>query len=516
MKKIHIENLWVKVLFSLFIIALISFILTPFNGDVRVFFGVSRQIEVSDGNWFYNVLSTWEIKGFLLRMFFSILYKISTLFVNFGDYQFEVFTKFLYSIFIMGCLFWSAKLFPYIAKKKEMFFVLGITIFGSHGWCHMQAEMTSIVLFILAIALFFNGIFHCKYIFIKSIISGILVGCSFFLKSAVILMAFCIVAVVLLLGVYFNCDRKKVYKYILISGFSCLSFLLIMLGIIYTVYPTEIQNMLDASYFQNTLLTYKDNYFVLGKIKTLILTYLKCIFYIPSLLLGLVLIFINFDYFVLKKAWKIICCQILMWLIPTLFIVISNCYFGYHYFLFLLPIFIEILLFLDRKNEYGKSIFGIAFLAAGILYISTFSIFSKGLYFCVNECRQVYQYNNKYLSNIVNSRIKDILYLDDGHAGYVFGKKSYLRWMYPLPLQRLDEKSHVRVWKEAKDKADNYRGKYVIVYENWFFNGKNKSLENKIKTEYKIIGKMGVYALSPTAYKKNATGIRYYDIYEKI
>jgi hypothetical protein len=84
----------------------------------------------------------------------------------------------------------------------------------------------------------------------------------------------------------------------------------------------------------------------------------------------------------------------------------------------------------------------------------------------------------------------EILFLGDGLASYIIHAKSYLRYFYPLPLQRAQYNPKLiqtEVYQETLNAALNYQGKYIYLEPSWFDLDSLPAIKSKIDTEYEIV-----------------------------
>ena len=215
-----------------------------------------------------------------------------------------------------------------------------------------------------------------------------------------------------------------------------------------------------------------------------------------------------------------------MWMIPTLYVMLSNCYFTYHYVTFMLTAIIEIWISLNRKLDIFKKQSDSPIL---IIYIGTFILCSilsyvakpivfykhinlvlefigvlllaaffgicllkkdkKGLAMNI-VCGYVFviyfTYSALFNSNtlayidLTNSAYSNdfslpaedgeqILYLDAGDGAYYFGYDTYYEEYYPLILQRIDEdseKSKLQRYVEASEMILSYSGNYICLTDD--------------------------------------------------
>jgi len=107
---------------------------------------------------------------------------------------------------------------------------------------------------------------------------------------------------------------------------------------------------------------------------------------------------------------------------------------------------------------------------------------------------QVYQPYIRVLQD-VNQRYylrnePEILFLDDGRAPYIIHSKSYLRYTFPLPLQRAQSNPKVTqtdVYAQTLKAVLDYQGEYIFLEPKWFDLAKFPSIQAKIDAEYDIV-----------------------------
>jgi hypothetical protein len=264
-----------------------------------------------------------------------------------------------------------------------------------------------------------------------------------------------------------------------------------------------------------------------------------------------------------------------MWGVPALIVVLANNYFPYHYYIFVFPALIEIIccdnmrLFKISEERRLNYFFGGCFFAVVLFYlfvrltnieilqskwILTFAVLiiaeaiyivlshnlkiiiafgiplvlSSGIYITYMSIGSEFVMDNiKYdIDSYKDAEIvfemdrnQECMYLDAGYGAYMLGLKSYLNEYYPLPIQRIYEGSeyenrecHVRVL----EKALSYKGKYLTVYEEWFFSdNRNNMLKEMIADNYHIIGTTLQWTMEYDIFLKPQKGNRLLKIYEK-
>jgi hypothetical protein len=88
------------------------------------------------------------------------------------------------------------------------------------------------------------------------------------------------------------------------------------------------------------------------------------------------------------------------------------------------------------------------------------------------------------------SRQPEMLFLSDGTANYVIRCRSYLRYFFPLPLQRAQFNEALRgsaVYRQQLAAALAYRGEYVYLEPDWFDLDRHPALKRKLAAEYEAV-----------------------------
>ncbi len=531
------------ILFCIMLSAIVSFVVTPITGDLEVFIAAARQAQYNHPIEFIGIIKTWELKGVGSRIFIWAIYKLTQIFCAYGTQKFPLVFSAIYLVLIMLLLLISFYLLnrkwkrPYILCFGYVITVTGIL----YSYCcnHMQNEMTGTILLIFAMAVYLGTDRP-----ILKFISGILFGSLFYFKSVLLVMGISFLGAIYLM----DKEKKKIDRikhtvyYLLGAGLIVFGGLLLL----WMLYPQEIYDMLDASKFQNTL--FKSgitNIKMITIIRELVNGYKDNCLRIPVLFTGLMAALILFIKMVREKNWENIIYLLMLWLSPVIFIVLSNCYFPYHFFTFVFPAIISciflikqavdenktgileksvvfgtiwaIVIFIFAKTPMGKSmmfqrsfnicmltllfmtlaiyifrrqkqetvigVFVLAYMLFCSLFFTSFaSDYVRYIRKMTNEAEQV------QMKNIDKMESDKILYLDGGTGAYCIGAESYLRYFYALPLQRIRQESkeaELECYKDSYSKMMEYQGNYILCDENWFFtNNEYTALKDKIRKEY--------------------------------
>jgi len=178
-----------------------------------------------------------------------------------------------------------------------------------------------------------------------------------------------------------------------------------------------------------------------------------------------------------------------MWVVSSVYVLIIQEYFYYHYLLMLIPATLTILYFL-KLYVHPQMAITILVVAILIIYCGVVSSWSVGLagkgYVNIQEREDT---ADLILAEYPDLLDHPILYLDDGLAAYYFPTQSACRYVGALPIQRNKPKWDMTGYDEYQDLmgcALNYTGKYVVVYDPWFNLSYHTALKSKLDTEYNI------------------------------
>ena len=481
-----------SVICAFFLISWISFIYIPMTGDIKVFLGSARQSSYISSSILIGAFQAWELKSVLSRLLICIIYRISSLFFAYGTLEFEITCKFVYSLIILIGTFITIRLL--VERKKALFYsvILSTVFFATHTCCQMQVEMTVSVILLISCSLYINSIRTQKRTTLKLIVSGILIGTVFFFKSILILMSISMLATIIMY--LFYTGESLSLKRLLIVVFGSLLSLLAIFLLILVINPREIQDIINASAFQSTLFSVHPS--IKEILSAFISNHIKNILFIPITILGIVALIINTFLSLRNKEFKLFLCHVILWIMPAIFIMLSNKYFAYHFAVYIYPSVIELYFFIIYKNKVLNCAILILAILTGIWYMFAFSFFSGNfrVYYDLNI--EAYEKTEESLIAMSFDSDETVLYLDGGCAGYCLGNKSYLKYYYPLPLQRLPENSELECYRDSLSAVLDYEGKYIALDSSWFFGlQKNQSIKEKIKNEYQIIGTY--YMFSP-------------------
>lgn len=498
-------------LWLVFLITTISFILLPLHLDIRVMLASAHQADYVEGNWFYAVLNSWELKGFLNRTFIYILYKFANLFVPYASGAiFEILVKSAFALFTIGVISLSVHLASLKEKTQKIKPVLLIcsAIFACLIHSHIQAEMICTILLILTFSIYINTRRNTKYNYIKLFVAGLIAASVCFYKSIFALMAVVFFSAIYLWNKTNNktISTKEVLS--LIAG-GCCSIILGLI-IIFLLNPEEIEWIKNAGMYENTIIfgarvPFKHIWNMFTN------RFCYACLSIPVVFIGVIFGFKNFVNHIKDGVLQNIA-RLTLWFIPALIIVLANKYFTYHYTLFMIPAIFELYLtsydkeFMTslKNNIFSKgnlfifsliilffvlikvfnwssrsgntfiSImsfyvvfvfimniikhkkiqaclntinFKIPIVIMSIIYFSYISIFSDNFIIWKNLINCMYETNSVNINKLGIDKKEQFMYFGGGMDTYNIGNRSYLKEHFPLSLQRITEGS---VFEDSK------------------------------------------------------------------
>lgn len=503
---------------SAFVISLAGFVFTPFTGDLYVLFAGSRQAELlTGGGVIERAFRIWDLKGAFYRLFLYLCYKVITIFTALSEQYYYISANILFSLITISVIALSVLLSNGTEKLTRSFYItlaLCAGIFASLPMHHIQAEMICALKIILAFGIYLNARRTGRLVSLKLFIAGLVLGSMFFYKSV-----FALLGVSFTLGVMLW-DRERGTNFTLRQFMSLASGGLAMLALglylIVKINPGEIQNMLDAAYYQNTLVTGRGfsilragYHFTKGLVKVTLT--------VPIIYLGLSFGLAGLVENILRRDAISLLLRLSIWGIPALVVILANCYFDYHYFIFVPVSMFEIA---SGYKQKVWTVLKLAFVIPVGVYMMFISVFSANFRDWTALTERVYAQNREAVRTLSLSD-EPVMYLDDGMGAYRLGSRTYLPEHYPLPLQRIGGSSpyiNLECHTRAMKRALAYQGRYVVVYDSWFFHDDyNREIRNKLNNEYtRLPVKLSRYSILPNIFSRpfidETSG---YDIYER-
>lgn len=542
-------------LFAIWLFALVSAIFRPLLNDNMVFFAWAQQVYDSSLSGIDAIESVWEIKGLFSRIIYYQLYWFTQLFCSTlwpnGQYIYQAIGYTEICLIIILSLYFLPKEFLSPKEKTYSFFIITFAFFVSTPIIALQSEQWGICFLLLSMALLLRG----KAI--SSIIGGLILGATFFIKTPLLLLSGSVFfAYMLIKRLNLISTIKEMWLYALSALIGVIS----ILGLLYLFYPIEIQDIRDASYYQSSLLSYDSLIYVIRDFGHSIANMWQMPVYLPIILLGALSAII----YISSRSLSRIATMLALWLFPFLYVVISNRYAQYHFITFLFPAFACIYLIKDEIQLLEKKqllifcvvsvILGVIFsfkpcyflirLTGEYLFVIPYIIICLGLHqtwkykalvwsICfsvfifvswnsivshshrreitdIDECLRINAENNHFQNQIIENN-DSVLTLDGGSGHLWIANASYLRYFYPLPLQRTSDNSEFmlsQTYIQTRDKVLHFQGNIILMDTAWFYsNSKQTEIREFIDSNFYIADSImdicnsgyNIYAKDPTS-----------------
>ncbi|MBO4928497.1 MAG: hypothetical protein J5379_09660 [Clostridiales bacterium] len=508
-----LQKVFSAVVILLMVFSLSGFIAAPLTGDVKVFMAGANQANYLSPELFVGAFRSWELKSVFARVVSCFVYKTATLFVPYSSYAFEAVSKAVYAVLILLVSYLSMRwIFPNERRKIIQGVISCSTFFfAMHTCCQLQVEMTASLFILLAFSLYINAIKTETRTKAKLFSAGLLIGTTFFIKSVLILLSVTVVAAICIYKKENGLKLSIREMLIVVAGsFASLALTSLLIAIIN---PTEFRDILDAANFQGTIL---DTKLTFSELATIFYEKHKwAVRFLPVVALGVICIPLNAFSAVCEKKWSLFLFHFVMWLMPALFIFISDQYFIYHFAAYIFPALIEIYYAILHKKLWNKLIMGAFALFLLYWYATRFSILSSHTRDCITRQTKMFRDRDAFLESIDFDKNAPVLYLDDGMGAYTLGNRSQLRYFFPLPLQRIPDDSDLACRKECLEETLAYDGRYISVVESWFYNyGYNQNIREKIQSEYTLIGSYKMFT-PPVYFDSSDDGEYTIKLYER-
>ncbi len=506
---------------AFFLYAWISFIFTPMAGDIKIFLANAKQAGYISNDLIVGAFQSWELKSVLSRLLMFFLYKVALLFTLFGTYAFECTVKGLYSVLLILFVFMAARLVFPKNRSKTLWATLAVSalFMACSTESHLQVEMTAVLLILLAFALYWNAIQTNRLYVWKLLGAGMLIGLVFWLKSILLMMSVAVVAAVCIF--LLEEGRQLSLKRMMIVVAGSLLSLAAVAGLVALINPSEFQEIINAAEYQESFFTprimWKKSFsgFIAG--------YSEKPFFTPAILLGFVCLITNLvRLFRSRKTshgdpvpvLQSVFFHLVLWLMPTLFVVISDRYFAYHFFVYLFPAVVEIGDLLLHRSRTQQIVFTAAAVLAAAWYAVFFSLPTYNVQTFIQKNLQAREETDAFLESIRFDRDETVLYLDDGIGAYMLGNPSYLEHFYPLPLQRMLENTKNPIRAESLEKVLNYTGKYISLDFWWFYSvNPYPEIKEKIEKEYTLAGSYSEFAPPHVIFPTEKISVSTVDLY---
>jgi len=513
--------------------ALVSAVLQPFKNDCIVFWAWAQKVYDSPLTGLDAFESVWDIKGILSRLIYYHLYAFTRIFTSdLYPYGYIVFNLlgFIEINMLLALSTWLVPSRYFYGRKMRLnlFFFLSLTVSTLNRMCNLQPEVWGFAFLLFSFVLYLRGRWWEK------LLGGMVLGLVFFLKTPVLLLSGSIFFAVLLVE-----ERNFVdgIRTILLYAVSALITVVLLLVWMNWACPQEIQDIADAAYFQPTLVHF-------GPLKMLrylgygVAKFWEMPLNLPILCLGGV----SFMLFVTNKKMCDCLYMMGMWLFPYMYVAVSNCYFIYHFVVF---VFAAVLTFYLTKDYWKQMmtkqmliglwivfltglvctfepIFDIFIRIRNMLFlvpyvVMTFALVEKwrakvlsiGVLFLVftfvatisafsypqTKTKKVEKMNNaknEKKGYPMGKKLGEgsILHFNGGMGSLWFSNPSYLRYMYPLVIEGRSESRQFKQsasFVETKEKILDYKGEYIAINQDWHLNNPYDDIKAFIKENYYTI-----------------------------
>ena len=492
-KKIYIHIIFCAVF--------LLFLTKHVTNDLLVFWGYGKQVYMNGAYGLNALIETWDMKGFIYRFFLYIEYLFTSKIA--GDVftlQAQFIYKLLGSLFLLAILYVAFSNIPerFLRKQFKMpaFCLTTVGLLATHFSAHFQAEMVGVFVFILAVCV------YMRKTMLSTLLAGVLVGMTFFLKSPMIVMG----GSMCFAGLLLNDTRlKDDIKYIIGAASTAVFTILALIGFFYFYNAQELQDIWDASFYQHTLL---HNLTVMKLAHAFVsfgFGFCKSCLYYPVVCLGFFSALFNIYKACRQKKIESIIIEACVWFFPTMYIMVSNCYFAYHYYLLTFPALASI--YSHIKNIKHEEIKGMYLYArnTSVLLLSCYYIYFLSSVSPYNiRTSLIYQSHiietTENIQKIVdNKESTKILYLDDGTGAMLFPNQSYLRYIYPLPIQRIDNDNpfvETETYKAVQNQVLCFNDELITLSDKWFFRYDHDEIKSKIANEYRHLTTIDEYSFS--------------------
>jgi hypothetical protein len=443
---------------------LISYLLEPFTGDVKIYLGTALQTDKLGG-----IDQAWEIKPPGNRILFYLLSKIP------GEaLQYQILCKAIVAIVAIAIIYYFAK---NVSKRMDIehdavFILSFLAFFAISDYVMLEVEWFCVLIMMLMMGLYLSDNEDLMFL------AGVVVLPLFLMKGISILFAGTVFALV-----FFITKRRFTFRgempFILgcvVAGFG---FVVLQL----TLFPHMIQDMLLSSaishvtLFNPILRIFNFVYFVsLGY------------WFIPVLAIGFTTFLVVYYHDALNNTRQFLWLA-LAWLFPCIMIFAQGEMFQYHFAPMIVPSIITILYFIKQPYTWGNT-----FYSAVALMLLLWVVFAVGWGAVVSGYHYAYWEQRDSEALAVDSELNlsgqsHLLYLDPGDAIWYFRSTSASRYTCALPVQRDSDVWDMKgypAYSENYNDIMNYSGKY-IVSTPWFFQNMTTDKERivmKMKSEY--------------------------------
>lgn len=295
-----------------------DFVRIPFTNDVGIFMGVAH---IADKFYPFpqGLDLAWEAKPIGNRILNYIVLKFAQLFYPFEDHSgFSLAAK----VFALLMVIAVAAYFAYVIRGEYTFWIVLLAFLTPINFCVMQAEWYAALFAILSIAMIVS---RNKYALFLAGMFLIFIG---MIKGITALLFIPILCGAYLLG---KLEQKAIVT--VLAG--CLAMTVLVIIAQFTIWPNMLPDLLLAPY-----ITGVGRLPFIDCLQVFIIQSIATVYYIPVLIAGV----IGAMLLLISKKVENIWAFLLMWGTCIGIVVIHSEYFAYHFFIYVIPAIVTIML----------------------------------------------------------------------------------------------------------------------------------------------------------------------------
>ena len=429
-----------------------------FGRDLLVSFASAHQASLIDGNLLEQLLQSWNLRGFGYKLIIYLDYLLISNWVNMFSQPklFCLVYKIIHSLLIILTLVGGylilknrikalgLKVFPLLISILTITFSASFLMIG-------QPEEYAFIFTLWMIAF---GLANRK---ILNYLAGGFIFMLFALKVTTIAFAIFPLAI-------FWFYRKQIKLKAIIIGFVG------GVGLTAILYSTlllpDLKDVLEASIFQ------KSGKFSFALFESFFIRYSELWIYNPVLFIGILFSIISI---LSIPNWKSTLIAICLFSVGFV-IYFQNKFFPYHFLLFY-PLATYAFYNLFKKIK----LISLIFIIPSLFFY--FQIYFHGLkdeprYNIRGSANYNWEFNYQFrfdiaqsITNEIKNPKEEVLFLTEGGINYFLPNPSYVKYFYPLPLQRVGlnpNLKEIEVYQNTLKSFLNYKGNYIVWQPDWF------------------------------------------------
>ena len=474
------SRLQVNFFYNKFFITLILFVFLFFyqftfsyNENVEVFFSLARYTDLCTDSIFKCINENHELKLFFSKLYYFIIFKLTSIFVDWNNKSLFVFVnQLIYSIFsIISLYLFSIDRKFKISEQKSILLFLYIGFFLASPNVFMENEHLALSLSLLSI--YFFRLQSISGYLISSIVLSFVSG----LKGITIFYS---LMTIIFCYYFYDYNKKKINYFIFFSIF----FHLVVFCIIF-------EDLLYAKSLQ--FIYYNYDYFVI-----ILKKFLPFDDYSKDLIVDIPIIsgcFIAYLFIFFRYKKKIVEKKVFIFFLTSFAIagVVLQKGLTYHYYIYFYYFFLFSLIIIKKNNL--KSYYAFLSCACIVIYVIFWSplILKKNFF-------------EKYKDNVASEKKvffsisqdlkneKILLYLADGTPNFYLNQSSFCKDWLPIPLARFGKDTPVSrfnpyIKKDLNNKyflailncVEKYNGNYVLVQKAYIKTDMIKNIINNYR-----------------------------------